>query len=132
VSVDVAQLRFLVVEDHGFQRWVMGNLLQGLGAKHILSAADGQAALDIFRSSGQPIDIIVSDLDMPGMDGVEFIRHVGELGTGVSVIVVSSLGRAAVASVETKAKASGVNFLGAIDKPATAKKLRALIDLHPI
>lgn len=128
--VDVSELRFLVVEDHGFQRWVMGNLLQSLGAKYIYSAADGQAALDIFRNHDQPIDIIVSDLDMPGMDGMAFIRHVGEIGTGVSLIVASSLDRAVVAAVEMMAKAYGVNLLGAIDKPASAKKLRALIDLH--
>jgi EAL domain-containing protein (putative c-di-GMP-specific phosphodiesterase class I) len=128
--VDVSELRFLVVEDHGFQRWVMGNLLQTLGAKYVVSAADGQAALDIFRNHPQPIDIIVSDLDMPGMDGMAFIRHVGEIVSGVSLIVASSLDRAVVASVGTMAKAYGMNLLGAIDKPPTAKKLRGLIDLY--
>jgi EAL domain-containing protein (putative c-di-GMP-specific phosphodiesterase class I)/CheY-like chemotaxis protein len=128
--VDVSELRFLVVEDHGFQRWFMGNLLQSLGAKYILSAADGQAALDIFRNYDQPIDIIVSDLDMPGMDGMAFIRHLGEIGTAVSLIVASSMDRAVVATVETMAKAYGVELLGTIDKPATAKKLRAVIDLY--
>lgn len=129
-QVDLSELRFLVVEDHGFQRWVMGNLLEGLGAKYILSAADGQAALDIFRNYTQPIDIIISDLDMPGMDGMEFIRHVGEIGSGVALIVASSMERAVVATVETMAKAYDVTLLGAIQKPATANKLSALIERY--
>jgi EAL domain-containing protein (putative c-di-GMP-specific phosphodiesterase class I)/FixJ family two-component response regulator len=124
--MQIADLRFLVVEDHGFQRWALGNLLANMGAKHVLSAPDGQTALDIFKSDAT-IDIIVSDLDMPGMDGMEFIRHVGECGQGVSIIVSSGLDSALVASVATMARAYGVDLLGAIEKPPTAKKLEALI-----
>src|SRR5258708_18290582 len=125
-----ADRRFLVVEDQGFQRWVAANMLNGLGARYVFSAPDGQAALDIYKEIDPPIDIIVSDLDMPGMDGMEFIRHVGEVGLPVSVIVVSGLDRSVLASVGTMARAYGVNLLGAIDKPATAKKLAAMIRLH--
>jgi EAL domain-containing protein (putative c-di-GMP-specific phosphodiesterase class I) len=128
--LDIANLRFLVVEDHGFQRWAMGNVLQALGAKYVFPAADGHAALEIFRNLEEPIDIIVSDLDMPGMDGMEFIRHVGLIGTPVSLILASSLERAVIATVETMARAYGVTLLGAIEKPPTSKKLAAVIALH--
>jgi EAL domain-containing protein (putative c-di-GMP-specific phosphodiesterase class I)/AmiR/NasT family two-component response regulator len=128
--MNIAHLRFLVVEDHGFQRWVTGNLLEGLGAKEVFSAADGQAALDLLAELDPPIDIIVTDLDMPGMDGMEFIRHLGELVGRVSLIVASSMDRSLIASVETMARAYGVNLLGAIEKPATARKLESLISLH--
>ena len=124
-SVNVAELRFLVVEDQGFQRWIVGNLLAKLGAKHVISAPDGATALEIYKGADPPIDIIVSDLDMPGMDGMEFIRHVGEM-------VASGLERTLVASVETMARAYGVNLLAAIEKPVTAKKLVAAIDLHAL
>jgi EAL domain-containing protein (putative c-di-GMP-specific phosphodiesterase class I) len=64
------------------------------------------------------------------MDGMELIRHMGETGRPISLIVMSALERSLVASVEQMARVYGVNLLGAIEKPATAKKLAALIALH--
>jgi EAL domain-containing protein (putative c-di-GMP-specific phosphodiesterase class I)/CheY-like chemotaxis protein len=128
--MNIADIRFLVVEDHGFQRWVTGNLLEGLGAKTVFSAADGRAALDMLADLDPPVDIVISDLDMPGMDGMEFIRHLGESKAPVSLIVASALDRALVASVEAMTRAYEVNLLGAIEKPATAKKLQALLERY--
>jgi len=125
-----ADLRFLVVEDQGFQRWMVDNMLASLGAKHVFSAPDGLAALDLYKSLDPPIDVIVSDLNMPGMDGMEFIRHVGEVGMPVSLVVASGLERSLISSVVTMARAYGLNLLGAIEKPVTAKKLSAAIERH--
>jgi CheY-like chemotaxis protein len=128
--VDIGALRFLVVEDQGFQRWVIGNMLAALGAKHVYSAPDGIAALDIYKSQHPAIDIILTDLDMPGMDGMEFIRHVGEVGRPVSIILASGLDRALIATVESMARAYGLQLLGALEKPLTARKLSSAIALH--
>ena len=127
---EISQLRFLVVEDHGFQRWALGNMLQGLGARHVFSAPDGQAALDFVRAADEPMDIVVSDLDMPGMDGMEFIRHLCRESREASLIIVSSLERSLIASVEGMARAYGANLIGAVEKPATARKLEAIIRRH--
>ena len=124
----VDALRFLIVEDHGFQRWMLENALRGLGATRILAAGDGRSALEAM--AGDPVDIVVSDLDMPGMDGMEFIRHLGEVGYEVSLIVSSSLERALVSSVETMARAYGVRLLGAVDKPVTPARLAEVIARH--
>src|SRR5258706_8994631 len=115
-AADIAELRFLVVEDHGFQRWMLDNMLATMGAKHVFSAPDGAAALEIYKTIDPPIDIIVSDLDMPGMDGMEFIRHVGEVGMPVSLVLASGLDRSLISSVESMARAYGLNLLGAIEK----------------
>jgi len=109
---------------------MLESFLRGLGARHIATAADGRAALQVMDASASPFDIVVSDLDMPGMDGMEFIRHLGESAVDVSLIVSSSLDRAVVASVETMAQAYGVRLLGAVDKPATAAKLAEVIARH--
>ena len=124
------ELRFLVVEDHGFQRWATRKMLEGLGASHIFEAEDGRAALEVFRNLNEPIDIIVSDLDMPGMDGMEFIRHLGAVGLPASLIIASALNPALVASVETMATAYGINLLGALGKPVTPEKLALAIGRH--
>lgn len=128
--MNIEDIRFLVVEDHGFQRWVTGNLLQSMGARFVFSAADGQAALDMLCDINPPIDVVISDLDMPGMDGMEFIRHLGESRTPVSLIVASALDRGLISTVEAMARAYQVELLGAMEKPATARKLQALLTAY--
>jgi len=128
MSID--QLRFMVVEDHGFQRWVTGNILEKLGAAQVVTAGDGRAALELLADVKPPIDIIVSDLDMPGMDGMEFIRKLGESWKHVCLIVVSSLDRGVLEGVETMARAYGVNVLGSLEKPPNPKELLALVELY--
>jgi EAL domain-containing protein (putative c-di-GMP-specific phosphodiesterase class I)/AmiR/NasT family two-component response regulator len=123
VPAGVADLRFLVVEDHGFQRWALANVLTAMGARNVLSAEDGQSALDIIDNLGEPLDIIVTDLEMPGMDGMELIRHIGQRKIAVSLIVASGLDRSLVATIENMAREYGVELLGAVEKPTTAKKL---------
>lgn len=125
-----AQLRFLVVEDHAFQRRILLKTLENLGAVHVQEAANGHSALEIFRSSPQPVDIILTDLDMPGMDGIEFLRHIGESRKPVSVVLVSAVERSVLASVETMAAAYGITLLGTLQKPITATDLETLILAH--
>jgi EAL domain-containing protein (putative c-di-GMP-specific phosphodiesterase class I)/CheY-like chemotaxis protein len=127
MGMQISELNFLVAEDHDFQRRTLVRMLTSLGAKNVADAADGRAALDIFRDLSRRIDIIISDLEMPGMDGMEFIRHVGAAGTPVSVILSSALDPALVSSVETMTKAYGITLLGAIEKPVTPQKLEAMI-----
>src|ERR1700722_13530637 len=105
-------------------------MLTRLGATQVSTAADGYAALKIVMSPGASIDIIISDLDMPGMDGLEFMRHVGEAHIPVSIILASALESVLLDSVETMTRAYGVKILGIIQKPITPEKLAALIKLH--
>ncbi len=124
----IQQLHLLVAEDHDFQRKTVVRMLGALGATRVSEAGDGKAALDIFTAAQPPVDIIISDLEMPGMDGMEFMRHVGEADRPVSVILSSALDAALISSVEAMTKAYGITLLGAISKPVTQDKLRALIE----
>jgi EAL domain-containing protein (putative c-di-GMP-specific phosphodiesterase class I)/CheY-like chemotaxis protein len=126
----IEELHLLVAEDHEFQRKTLVRMLTALGAKQVSEAPNGQAALEIFTGRVPPVDIIISDLEMPGMDGMEFMRHLGEARVPVSVIISSGLDAALIASVETMTTAFGITLLGAIEKPATPDKLRALIDKY--
>ena len=126
----LSELNFLAVEDHEFQRGLLLKMLARLGATHVSTAADGRAALDIVKSSYPSIDIIISDLDMPGMDGLEFMRHLSEARIPVAIILASALESVLLDSVETMTRAYGVKILGVIQKPITPEKLDALIKLH--
>jgi EAL domain-containing protein (putative c-di-GMP-specific phosphodiesterase class I)/DNA-binding NarL/FixJ family response regulator len=125
-----SDLKFLAVEDHEFQRGLLLKMLARLGATQVSTAADGQAALDIVKSSHPSIDIIISDLDMPGMDGLEFMRHLSEARIPVAIILASALESVLLDSIETMTRAYGVKILGVIQKPITPEKLDALIKLH--
>ena len=91
--MEISEIRFLIAEDHEFQRKTLVRMLTSLGAREVREAGDGRAALEAFRDPARPVDIIICDLDMPEMDGMEFIRHVGETGAQVSVILSSALDR---------------------------------------
>ena len=125
-----ADLRFLVVEDHEFQRRALVSLLTRLGSKVVYDAEDGRSALQIVQDPARPVDIVVSDLEMPGMDGMEFIRHLGAAETRVSLILASALERKLIASIGTMTEAYGIKLLGIVEKPLTTAKLEALIRLH--
>jgi len=128
--MDISDLRFLIVEDQGVQRCVLVSLLEHLGARHVVSAEDGRVALGMLREGERPVDVIISDLDMPEMDGLELIRHLGEGGGNYSLIVASALDRSIVSSVEAMARSYGVRLRGPVEKPVPAERLRELLELH--
>jgi EAL domain-containing protein (putative c-di-GMP-specific phosphodiesterase class I)/ActR/RegA family two-component response regulator len=116
----------LVVEDHDFQRRVVVRMLQSLGAGAVLEANDGNKALALIES-GQPIDLILCDLDMAEMDGMELIRHMGRLDSPASVIIVSGHERSLLEAAGKMVQAYGVKLLGLVEKPVTLKILAELI-----
>ncbi|MEO8384326.1 MAG: EAL domain-containing response regulator [Betaproteobacteria bacterium] len=126
----IAELSFLAVDDHPPQRAVLRDMLTRLGATKVALATDGLEALNIVMAPDSRVDIIISDLDMPGMDGMEFMRHLGLSGLPVSIILASVLERSLLSSVVTMTRAYGVTVLGVIEKPITQAKLNTLIKLH--
>ena len=120
-------LRFLVVEDHGFQRWLLCDMLEHMGVLAVEPATDGAAALARLATA-DPIDIVISDLDMPGMDGMRLIRHIAERKLPTGVVVLSAQPPAVLAAVEAMAREYGVNVLAAFQKPLTPAKLASAVE----
>jgi EAL domain-containing protein (putative c-di-GMP-specific phosphodiesterase class I)/AmiR/NasT family two-component response regulator len=126
-EIPIASLRFLVAEDHDFQRVTLVKMLEGLGAGIVHEAADGSMALNILQDPARPVDIVISDLEMPGMDGMEFVRHLAETGARISIILASALEPKVLESVATMSHVYGINLLGVVEKPLTPGKLLPLI-----
>ena len=118
----------LVIEDHDFQRHTIARMLRSLNAREVLEAANGKEALTLLGGTATPQpDIAVCDLDMPEMDGMEFIRHLGEIKSGVSVVITSALDSELLGSVENMSRAYGVRLLGVIKKPVNLERLRDVL-----
>ena len=124
-------LRILIAEDHNFQRKAIVHMLSSLGIENVWQASNGRQALEILgREQGRPMDILLSDLDMPEMDGMEFIRHMARQYPDISIIIMSSMDRTLITSVEKMARSYGLRLLGAVEKPLLLEQFRKMLVLH--
>ncbi|MES2786103.1 MAG: response regulator [Pseudomonadota bacterium] len=120
-------LRFIVVEDHGFQRDLIIKLLLRAGALSVVGVEDGGKALEELQGATPPVDILVLDLSMPGMDGSELLRRLAGCGSGVAVILNSALSVSQMGLVLQQAAACDVRLLGVVSKPLTLAGLEPLV-----
>lgn len=116
----------LVVEDDGFQRRTVAGMLRSLGVMEVREAKDGKEGLTCMHRAA-PVDLVVCDLDMPEMDGMEFLRHLGRESSTAAVVISSAKDRSLAASVEKMALAYGVHLLGLMEKPVTLAGLEDII-----
>lgn len=116
----------LVVEDHDFQRRTMLEILASLGVGALLEAADGAGALALVENGSRP-DVVLCDLDMPGIDGVDFLRALGGRRLDADVVIVSGLEGERLVAAERAARDAGVRLRGTISKPLTARRLLAVL-----
>jgi EAL domain-containing protein (putative c-di-GMP-specific phosphodiesterase class I)/AmiR/NasT family two-component response regulator len=128
--VNKIALHVLVLEDHGFQRRMALRMLAELGVARVDEASDGAAALALLEQLPTPPDLVLVDLDMPGMDGIEFIGHVAERHLARAIALVSAMDPALINSVQTVAREYGLHVLGSIEKPMTTEKLEATLHTY--
>lgn len=80
---DLGGISVLLVEDHEDTRSFLEALLQGWGMRvHV--AANAKEALQLFPQHENEISLIISDIDMPGMDGLTFLEELREMGERAS------------------------------------------------
>ena len=111
----------LLVEDEDAVRMFGARALRNKGY-NVLEAVNGESALDVINNSGEPIDLIISDVVMPGMDGHTLIRLVRHERPEVKVILMS--GYAEDAFREEISRDPSIAFLA---KPFSLKGLAAKV-----
>lgn len=117
----------MVVDDSALQRLYALDLLASLGITRTLQGCDGRNALTVLAGAAYKPDILITDLEMPGMDGVDLIRHIAEQKLASALIVVSSRESSLLSSVEIMANEHGLAVLGVAEKPLSCDSLAALI-----
>lgn len=115
-------LRFLVVDDFSTMRRIVRGLLKEMGCQHIEEAEDGVTALQSLRSTR--IDFVVSDINMPNMDGFELLSQIKQDPAlcHIPVLMVT-----AEARKEDIVRAAQTGAAGYIVKPFTKATLEEKI-----
>lgn len=111
----ISELSVLVTDDSLTQRQYAKELCSDLGVKDLHDAANGVDALSVLEA--RPVDVVLIDLEMPIMDGVELIRSIAQKKIASSVIILSAKDPILIASVGTMAEADGLHVLGTFQKP---------------
>ncbi|HET8708292.1 MAG TPA: EAL domain-containing response regulator, partial [Pseudomonadales bacterium] len=120
-------LNFLVVDDSPLQRQFAAAVCRELGASDVHEAGNGQEALDVLASLSRSPDVILCDLEMPGMDGVVLIQELARRSVSARVVVVSSRETGLLNTVEIMAEAAGMPVLGVLQKPVSQDALSEVL-----
>ncbi|KAB7770154.1 EAL domain-containing response regulator [Xanthomonas maliensis] len=120
----------LVVDDSAVQREHAMALCRQLGAAAVDGASDGLAALDWLAHASAP-SLMLIDLEMPGMDGVQLLDALARGQQSVPVIVVSQRGSALIDAVTQLGRSAGLRVLGGLEKPLTLQELATALNCVP-
>lgn len=110
----------LIVDDSSTMRKIISRSLRqaGLPIDDILEAGDGIEGVNVLQTSGKTINLILSDINMPNMDGLEFVKAVRANGYTMPIVMITTEGGE---DVIAEAMASGAK--DSIKKPFTPEQL---------
>ncbi len=116
--IDKANLRFLIVDDFSTMRRIVRNLLKEIGYSNAEEAEDGQSGLSKVSQGG--IDFVISDINMPNMNGFELLEAIRKADASKSIPVLMVT---AEARKEDIVRAAQLGASGYIVKPFTKATL---------
>ena len=115
--------RVLVIDDDEMTRTLVTRMLTGEGHQ-VEEAVDGAEGLRLFGK--RPPDVVLTDINMPGLDGHEVIAAIRVLHTDVPIIAIS--GGGAIAKDELLLKASALGAVEIIMKPFEFRQLVGAVE----
>jgi two-component system chemotaxis response regulator CheY len=115
-------MRFLIVDDSSTMRRIIINTLTKLGYDSFLEAGNGREGLD--RLAAGPVDLVITDWNMPEMNGIDFVRNLRATEQGKNVPILMVTTNAANDDVSEALRAGVNNY---VVKPFTAETLKEKI-----
>jgi two-component system chemotaxis response regulator CheY len=117
----MSEIQALIVDDSSVMRKIVERALRqaGLDSMHVYEAGNGSEGLEVLRSS--KVDLILSDINMPMMDGLEFLKQIKDqnLAQGVPVVMITT-----ESSEEHVKQAIAAGARGYIRKPFTPEQVK--------
>jgi EAL domain-containing protein (putative c-di-GMP-specific phosphodiesterase class I)/DNA-binding NarL/FixJ family response regulator len=125
-------MKILLIDDDPFALKLLSIQLRKFelerrGFTDVVCSESGQAGLEVLEREPQ-IGLVFCDLQMPGMDGVELVRHLVRLHYSGGLVLISGETPRTRQAVEQLARAHGLNVLGAVGKPVSSAALTELFD----
>lgn len=120
--------RVLVVDDDALARRQTSLLLAAMGVREVLTIDSGEGALaEIARLGSRAIDLLITDLKMPGMDGIAFLRRLAEDAYPGGLIIASGVDDQVLHTAANLMRVKGLHLRGAVRKPLTRAILTKLL-----
>lgn len=117
----------LVVDDDPVVLMQMTQMLASIGVPDVVTAHNGVEAIVAMNRRADQFGVVVCDLNMPEMDGIEMIRRFGQIGFRGGLILMSGADRQILTTVSKLAALQGLTVVGQIQKPATPESMRELL-----
>ena len=120
--------KFLIVDDFSTMRKIIKKVLDEIGYKNVVEAVDGRNALDVLNDSfkaGSPVQFVISDWNMPNMQGIELLRACKENPQYKSLPFMLVTAESEQAQIIEAAKAGVSEY---VVKPFNAATLKAKIE----
>ncbi|RJG15297.1 response regulator [Massilia cavernae] len=118
--------RVMLVDDDPFMLDMLADMLDELGSFDVVRETCAKRALRVLTASAP--DLLICDLSMPDMDGIEFLQAAASAGFKGGVVLLSGLDTGVRNAAEGLARAHGLRVLGSFKKPASLDTLRAAIE----
>jgi len=125
--LEKSAVRILVLDDESFMLKLLSRILSNLGYTAVTLCDSGEAALERIAETGP--NLILLDLNMPEMDGIEFVRHLVERHYVGSLILISGEDERMLQTAEKLVQAHKIPILGHLHKPVKPDALSALLEM---
>jgi len=122
------QPSILLVDDDLFMLGMLSSMLRNMGYSKVSESGSAELALVTLQHDPRSGDIIVCDLNMPGIDGIEFLQGLNASPFRRSVILLSGEGGRIIHTVKKLLSGGQLVILGALEKPAGRAPLRTLLE----
>ncbi|MDI3323142.1 EAL domain-containing protein [Pontibacterium granulatum] len=117
----------LVVDDEEFALKTVSFILRSMGFEHIETVDNAMDALSVIAARGDSIDLVLTDLNMPGMNGIDLIRAFEEQGFQGRLVLLSGEDQQTLEMSERLARGRNLTVLGALKKPLQRDQLTAML-----
>jgi EAL domain-containing protein (putative c-di-GMP-specific phosphodiesterase class I)/FixJ family two-component response regulator len=121
-------INILVLDDEAFMLKLLERMLVNLGYNNIVTCDNSVKALNYICEKNTQPDLILCDLMMPEMDGIEIVNHLIENCYTGNLILVSGIEERIMLTVEKLAHTNNIRILGSLHKPFTTDCLSVLLD----
>lgn len=126
--LDKSSLKIMLLDDESMMLKLHARMLENQGYTAITLCSSGQTALDLIDGSSERPNLILMDLNMPEMDGIEFVRHLVERKFVGSLVLISGEDERMLQTAEKLVQAHRISVLGHLQKPVSAQALMALLE----